>query len=624
MGEVDELSKVQRRQLGAVVEIASANTRCQRPLIARARAAPIAAALCLAGVAFVACGDEARDLAGSEASVDASSSDVGITSPADGSASDAGDMPDGSVTGSDASALDDANGCGADGMACTSPTVSSGLCKSGQCAPCNEALDQAACATGYGDAGPHVCAGGTCVAASCSSSASCPSGQGCAQGTCVVCDAQAGNTYVVDPGLGSLSATGSGKASSVTTPACAFRTVRQALDAIAAKAGDAGPPPPGTTIVLRGPKLATASSDDPIWLPENVTLAGEAGGGVERPPAYVALVVVGVTTKSVKLRGLVIDGIAPTVGGNTACLGTHGDSTVVLEDVELRRCDVGLRASDTSKVTVNGNTTIREMGTDGIIGFSDTEINVTGIGGPIALLKNGTAITALGSSKVTLSSSLTPILIAESTAGGVAARGSATVKLLGGAAPITLRDNGVSLSVQENAKLVVKGDAAARNVLATNTTSGTDGLRMRAFGGSPSADIAGFVAEKHSSAGLFVGAGTTLKLRDSVLVGNGHGLLVTQSGLVHTLTTSATVIAGLRSSARKELDARVWTCACQGALLAAFLPLGGGRALRATGRPRRHTWSALAARLARNASSWSSCSGIAPVAPEASSASLEG
>lgn len=504
------------------------------PVPTRRPLRPFVVASTLSSALFVACGDDAVT-DGSDASTsppDASVIDAAVATETDGGsvvdAATPGDAPVHDAAPDADPQLDAAPGPCADGAAaCPLADGGAGLCKAGQCVACDEALDQASCASAYADAGPRACVGGACVPAACSVDVPCAAGGGCSLGQCVACDAPSNHVYVVDPAKGSLGATGSATSSGASTPSCAMRTLNEAIAAIAAAAGDGGVAPPGTKIVLRGPTFVTPGAHEPypIWLPANVTLEGESGAGIA---ALSGVTAVGVATQGVVVRKLTIDGLT-TSATSPIGITVQESSSLTLEDVDLRRCARGVVAYGAIKILPG--TKIREMVGDGVFASltADVKIDATSAGGHVELRDNGENAVHASAGTLSIIGGLTAIDIQNNVGRGVFAHGTASVAIDGGAAPITFQGNGTGIYVSENASLKVRGDAALRNVVVlSNGSANAGGLWLRAGIGSsvPTADVEGLVAEEHVFAGVIVETGSKLRLRESRVVGNQHGVVV--------------------------------------------------------------------------------------------------
>ncbi len=442
-----------------------------------------------------------RDAGGDASAADGAPLDGATTD--DGGALDAATDATNDAPNADADA-DASIPCSGEGSACNLPSGSKGLCKSGLCSTCTD-FESPQCAAAY-DGGPHFCYQGRCVAGTCTTSGQCSGGQACVDFNCKPCDARSGNTYVVDPALGNDTTAGSGMAGGTAAGECAWKTIKRAAQAIALAAGDAAPPV-GTKIVLRGPVLASGTTGDtyPITLPQNVTLEGEGGGGAELPAGSIhgGLSILRIATTGVKLVNVIIDAnVTPASPGVSPSYGINVESTgaAELENVEVRRATYGVYAQGV--LVVNDGTRIH-----------DTL--------QVGLMAMGTAAVAIASS-----STSAPVEIYGSGQVGVNVGNGSALTIASTVGRIDVHDNQVNLAVVQNAKVAVTGVAANRSVLFRNGTSA--GIQLTPVGANPQATVTGAVVEGNSNG--IAAAGGNLKLRDSVVLKNKIGVVLSGAG----------------------------------------------------------------------------------------------
>jgi hypothetical protein len=148
---------------------------------------------------------------------------------------------------------------------------------------CADASDNSPCPNNPGD----VCCGGSCQPGNCCSAqgglAFCQRAGGpslsCSSNVCTTCAPSNGTDFYVDPtngsditGTGSL-ALGDGGASS----GCAFKTITRALAMVPAQAA------PGTRIIVLGPATFGADEMLPITLRANIVLTSQGGAATFKP-----------------------------------------------------------------------------------------------------------------------------------------------------------------------------------------------------------------------------------------------------------------------------------------------------------------------------------------------------
>lgn len=295
-----------------------------------------------------------------------------------------------------------------------------------------------------------------------------------------------GSDLFVDPVNGSDNGNGSGKSpSGAPTPECAFKTITHALAALPAI------PSPGTRIVVIGPARVDAGETFPITLPANVVLTTQGGDVDLRPTSGVDSIVFlahplsgirGSAGAALTLWPFMTQGVEVAAGS---------DDTTFLEDVVINGYQsIGIQVAPRARLTVGEGVTSR----GNLVGM---EVD----GHATISVPSGHATTSF-SRNLHLNEPPPPM-----AGNGLVVSGSVTIHGVPGATP-------------ETGTVVVSGNCGegvrvANYLGATPPESVIDGLVVYGNG------VSGPSCGGYSFAGMFIAGGSNVKLRNSVVLGNG-------------------------------------------------------------------------------------------------------
>jgi hypothetical protein len=227
----------------------------------------------------------------------------------------------------------------------------------------------AACAAN----GTDICCGnggtsGTCVAGTCCVDNDCgASGTACVNHACSMCNGVSGNKWYVDPVNGNDStATGSDMAGSSVAPGCAFKTIKKLLNVMPST------PFAGTQIIIVGPASALAAGETyPITIPTNTTLT-TAGGAVTIPvPAAPTAALFQLNNNASAITGgagaaLTLDGASHA--GNIAILNSPATAgfTSSISNLTIQNTNNDSIRVTTGTLTVGAGVVVSGSNQDGI------------------------------------------------------------------------------------------------------------------------------------------------------------------------------------------------------------------------------------------------------------------
>jgi hypothetical protein len=382
-----------------------------------------------------------------------------------------------------------------------------GLCVA-SAGSCNGQADNTVCSIN----GADVCCGFACTTGEC-----CPGAGGdttcktklgnnsavCSAGReCTLCDAVAGNTFIVDPAAGvDNGATGSGTAAGQPNASCAFKTITRALQAVGAT------PPAGTVIRIRntGPVSVAGNGETfPLNVTSNVTITSSGGAVTVTPPA--AGIGFAFASAGSGINGslgggsLVIDGASNTAA--TAVTSTTGSTaTTTLENVTIQNF-----LQDGIQV-IAGSFTIKQ----GVL--------VTG-SGTTAARRPGLHVTGSGHVDITVPAGQTTTAFNTNTQYGILVDGIGSVALTGS-------QSGGSGTIE------TRGNNTAGLAIIQNPS-----------GGVPSNSVTGLLSVGTINGhGIRIGGGSNVKIRSSHSLGNfNSGLIVATLVIGSTRYNSLTTI----------------------------------------------------------------------------------
>jgi hypothetical protein len=372
-----------------------------------------------------------------------------------------------------------------------------GKCVSNACQTVNQRCPQNPAAI--------CCAAGNaraCVVGDCCDNAQCGNGQVCVANKCTAagegCDGPANNQIIVDPRLGLDSSTGSGRAGGANRADCAFRTLTRALAAAGTGAINRG------TIVLRGAGATT----------ELRTVGGSAADPAESLPITITIPVRITTEGGAILLRLTRPGVP----------GFRLQAPVAIEP------------SAAAELTIDG---VGQSGGAGIevVNAGASEIRLQNLTvqntGDHALKVDSAASTVRIGANVVASNAGT---VAAPRSGLFISDGNVIMELAGNQAPTSFSGNtGAGIAVVGTGGLDVTGNPGnnARNGQGTVAVTGNRGGGLF-IGQQPNAKavrLTGVVVFDHpQSAGIQVVSGSNLRLRSSVVLNNGTGVLLAAAG----------------------------------------------------------------------------------------------
>ena len=388
--------------------------------------------------------------------------------------------------------------------------------------------------------GGDFCCGSACVPGNCCVTADCTGidpADVCQGHTCTHCDAVSGNSYLVDPTSGDdARGNGSGRAGGAAAADCAFKTLSHALNII-------GTPTAATTITIVGPSTLGASASLngeatlPFTVPARVTITTQGGavtlslrngeqgfslvGGTGAaasalsPAATAVLTIDRASATAVPGYGIHVE---PTGTGTVTISnvtinhagGGTANGAVELAGGTVAMSNVTVSNAVQSAIRITGgtptmsNVTVGTAGANGIAVTAGTVainagVQVTGsaqdglaISGGTVTISNGTATN-------------TATLFNGNTRYGIYVSGATSVLSLTGAISGTTR----SVTTQNN------GDNNVDFVSTAATSSSINGLYSFGSGGD----------------GLYIVAGSRIRVRNSTFLGNtGSGIRVVTSG----------------------------------------------------------------------------------------------
>jgi hypothetical protein len=355
------------------------------------------------------------------------------------------------------------------------------------------------------------CAAGTargCVIGDCCDSAQCGNGQVCSNNKCIVagagCDGPANNQIVVDPRFGLDSSTGSGRAGGANRGDCAFRTLTRALAAAGTGAINRG------TIIIRGTAgamtelrtMGGSAADPAESLPITVSIAVRItteGGPVQlrltRPGVPGLRLQAPVAIEPVAAAPLIIDGVGNS-GGSGIEVFNAGASEVRLQNLAVRNTGDHALKVDSAGTTVRlgQNVTASDAGT--------AAAPRNGL-----LINDGTVVIDLQGNQPSTS-------FTENTGAGIAVLGAGGLEILGNPANNPRSGQG-TVVVRDN------GGGGAQNA----------GVFIGQAPNGKAVRLTGAVVFGHAqTAGIKVVGGSNLRLRGSIVINNGVGVLLAAAG----------------------------------------------------------------------------------------------
>lgn len=299
-----------------------------------------------------------------------------------------------------------------------------------------------------------------------------------------------GSDYFVDPVGGSDdTGTGSGMSSGgAPTPACAFKTITHALQALPAT------PAVGTRIVVIGPSRVDTGETFPITLPENVVLTAERGDVDVRPTAFV-LAVIRLAHPHSGIRGSSGATLSIWTGTYGVQVMTGTDDTTFLEDVVVGNPPPGWGVGTAVQVNPRARLTIGE--------------GVTVRGSQIGMAVSGHATVSVPSGHRTTSFSGNAFVGAPpppQNGWGIFVSGSLTMNGVPGTSPgtgtVVVNDNdGIGINIDQ------LGVASPPPIV-------IDGVVVYHNGVSPTPG-------GYTFSGIFITTGSNVTLRNSVVLANG-------------------------------------------------------------------------------------------------------
>jgi hypothetical protein len=394
--------------------------------------------------------------------------------------------------------------CASDAQCTTDPFYgNSSICNTtaganqGKCVTRACGTNNTACAANSGD----FCCSNTCVPGNCCSNTDCANnplfgaGYACTGNTCSHCDGISSNTYYVDPVNGDdVAATGSGKSGGATVGACSFRTVTRAMQVIGTFAGA------GTKVIIVGagstPRGLAASEVLPITVQPNVTVTTMGGPITIVLPAATSQTNPN-NTSGFNLTnngsGVAGDASAPLIldgNGNTSgfAIAVSGSGTMSLSNLTIQNTRAHSINVTAATLNIGAGLVVKNAGVTGVV---RNGLNVSGgvvninvpSGTPTQFTANtqyGIEVSALGSLNVTGAAVMPPT-----------GNGTVVVSANQGAAGLYIHQT-------------------AGGALATNS-------------------INGLVAWNNNTDGVRFGAGSAIKVRNSVFGANvRYGMVIVQ------------------------------------------------------------------------------------------------
>ncbi len=359
-----------------------------------------------------------------------------------------------------------------------------GKCESNTCAPNN-----ATCTDNTSD----FCCGGSCVAGNCCVDTDCGAvGKACVGHTCSTCDAASNNTWFVDPVNGNdFTATGSGTASGASAPGCAFKTITVAISKMPAT------PFPGSKIVIigasTGPATGLAAGDNlPIIIPTNTTLTTTGG------PITVTLA----TTTVNNPAGFRLNNNASAISGGTgAPLVLAG---AINAGVDVSGIAIQVSPGTTTFTSSVSNLTIQNTNGDGIRVAAGT---LTVGGGVTVTGSNNDGIHITGGVANINNPSGAQTLFSNNAQHGIEVGTLGSVNVVG--TPASPPSASGTVLAYQNTQAGIR----------INQTPGGVGLITNS--------INGLVTWANTNYGMRLFGGSLVKVRNSVMLGNGqYGVLV--------------------------------------------------------------------------------------------------
>jgi hypothetical protein len=364
--------------------------------------------------------------------------------------------------------------------------TTTGKCVSAACTP-----NASACSAN----GSDFCCGASCVSGNCCVDADCGSfGTACVGHTCSTCNVASGNKWYVDPVAGNDStATGSDLSGGIVAPGCAFKTITRAIAAMPPT------PPAGSQIIILGSSGSTTglSAGDtlPIILPTNTTLT-TAGG-----PVTVTLA----TTAQGNPAGFRLNNSNSGItGGSGAPLVLAGAITGGLDVSGIAIQVSPGTGTFTSSVS---NLTIQNTNGDGIRVTAGT---LTVGAGVVVSGSNQDGIRITGGAANINNPTGTQTLFTNNVLYGI------EVGTLG-----SVNITGTPGSVPSNSGTVVANLNAQAGIRITQTPGGV---------GLVTNNINGLVSWANTNYGMRLFGGSLVKVRNSILLGNGQYGVIVSSG----------------------------------------------------------------------------------------------
>jgi hypothetical protein len=282
---------------------------------------------------------------------------------------------------------------------------------------------------------------------------------------------------VVDPlnGSDSANSTGTGTVGGQTDAICAFKTIGYALTHLGSATT--------VNVLTTGPVSVAGNGETfPIAVTEaNVTITGS--GGTATVSVVTDTTAFNMTATGATLTKLLIDGSSAAAGASPTPAGAHGivvtSHTTTISNVEVRNfTEAGIRVQG-GVATIGAGTNSHNNGIGGTVGLSGLHVTATG---------------------------------------------TAIVTGVSGGAAIQFNNNGQSgILVDTTGSVTLTGSGRSGSVIAEHNSM--DGLLIDQTGAAlPLNTITGLFAESNTRDGARFFAGSNVKVRSSVFIGNQIGV----------------------------------------------------------------------------------------------------
>jgi hypothetical protein len=341
---------------------------------------------------------------------------------------------------------------------------------------CGGASDDSVCPVNPAD----VCCSNACIPGDCCDDAFCktklvaPTAI-CSGYRCTTCAAVTGTDYFVDP-INGNDATGTGSQTlgdGGPSAGCAFKTLTRALEVIP------GLPAPGSRIIVLGPSTVGSSERFPIALRSNLVLTTQGGAvTIDVPSQRIGFYLIGLRSGIQGGAGapLTIRGQGPTDGTGVRATGT--DDSTLLENLSIRGFHTGIEV--TRRLTIG----------QGVSSSSNS------IGLAVA--------TSVAHATINVPAGKTTTSFSANATDGIYVAAGAAIAL-----------TGVPGATVGTGTVVTNGNQMGLEIVQLSTAP------------PPPSVIDGLVSFENGASGLHFSAGTRVKVRNSVSLGNfDQGVLV--------------------------------------------------------------------------------------------------